>query len=69
MPDRLVLGRFRCTGPHPVPSLRVGKGLAQEGERQVRSQPDVTRSDKSRNAGTSNAKVNVGCSPPRRLRR
>jgi hypothetical protein len=47
LPHRLILGRLRCTGLRPVPSLQVGKGLEQEGEPPMKSRPETMGSDGS----------------------
>lgn len=55
LPHRLILGRFGCTRRGLVPSLQVGKRIEQEGEPTMRSQPDITGYEGSRNACSSTA--------------
>jgi hypothetical protein len=53
LPHRQILGRFGCARRGPVPSLEVGKGIEQEGEPPMRSQPDITGYGGSRNSWSS----------------
>jgi hypothetical protein len=55
LPHRLILGRFGCTRRGLVPSLQVGKGIEQEGEPPMRSQPDIAGYEGSRKAWSSTA--------------
>ena len=68
LPDRLILGRFRCARPRPVPSFQLEKGLNRKAIHRRDHSPRRRAPARVGKRGHPTRCVSAGCSPYGRLR-